>query len=336
MDGHAPGGADAPLRLAILSTPRSGNTWLRHLLAAAYAAPSLAVHSPDEVPWDALPRDLVLQLHWRRTPTLRGLLARHGFGVVVLARHPLDVLLSVLAFCAGDASTLRWLGAEHGGEAPLYGAMPTSAPFIGYAAGPRAAALLGVSREWRDDAGPRLVRYEALAADPGGELARLAEAVGRPTRRPAAETAAALTLEAMRRQTGHGAHFWQGRPGLWRGLLPAGLAEAVARAQADAFAAFGYACDPDPGLTAAAAEARWVELAGRPFVEALQAARSAERALGAARAEAAVLRAELAAARRALAPFDGLGPRAAAAARALHGGADLLRRLFRRGTREAG
>jgi hypothetical protein len=63
----------------------------------------------------------VLQLHWHRTPELFGrLLERHGFRVVSIARHPFDVLLSILQFVASQPSVdaLGWpveaLGLEPG------------------------------------------------------------------------------------------------------------------------------------------------------------------------------------------------------------------------------
>lgn len=43
------------LRLAIVSTPRSGNTWLRKLLASMYDLPQIAVHTPREIAWQSLP-----------------------------------------------------------------------------------------------------------------------------------------------------------------------------------------------------------------------------------------------------------------------------------------
>ena len=45
----------AGLRLAVLSTPRSGNTWLRHLLAASFGLEQQAVHNPGEIDWLRLP-----------------------------------------------------------------------------------------------------------------------------------------------------------------------------------------------------------------------------------------------------------------------------------------
>ena len=58
-------------RVAIVSTPRSGNTWLRHLLMRLYDIPGLAVHSPAELDWALLPDRCVFQLHWPPTVAFR-------------------------------------------------------------------------------------------------------------------------------------------------------------------------------------------------------------------------------------------------------------------------
>jgi hypothetical protein len=244
------------VRIAIVSTPRSGNMWLRRLLVAAYALEERSAHTPDEVDWDALPERCVLQLHWRRTSGFRSLLARHGFSVAVLARHPLDVLVSILHFAPHEPQTARWLDGEGGDESPILGADPTSAAFLAYATGPRARALLSVTPEWWRDADAR-VRYEDLVAAPETALHLVADDLGARTLVPVAEAAAAVRFADLRREATN-EHFWQGRPGLWRQLLPAETARAIAAAQ-PAVAALGYDVDPEE-ITPAQARARWAAL----------------------------------------------------------------------------
>jgi hypothetical protein len=248
-------------RVAVVSTPRSGNTWLRRLPATAYAVPQFAAHTPAGVDWDGLPGGCIVQLHCWPTEPLVARLAAHRFAAVALARHPLDVLLSVLHFCRREATTGRWLGGQGGDEASLRGEAPRSRSFREYARGPRADALLAVSRAWWARPEARRVRYEDLVRDPAGELERLAQALGVRVRRPVAEAVAAHTLgEQRRHDAAHAHHYWQGQPGLWRRLLPLWEVAAVAPALAGALADLGYACDPDPGLTAEQADAAWREI----------------------------------------------------------------------------
>lgn len=46
-----------PLRIAIVSTPRSGNTWLRLMLGRFYDAAQIAVFEPSDINWAALPQN---------------------------------------------------------------------------------------------------------------------------------------------------------------------------------------------------------------------------------------------------------------------------------------
>ena len=155
--------ATSRMRVAILSTPRSGNTWLRHLLMKAYDAVGIVVFSPTEVDWSNLPQSCVLQIHWRRLPLFVQRLEYHGFRIVALARHPLDVLISILHFSLHH-STARWLEGEGGNESSILGAMPGSALFQEYATGPRAAALLDVTRQWWNAPGSYRIHFEDLVA----------------------------------------------------------------------------------------------------------------------------------------------------------------------------
>jgi hypothetical protein len=73
-----------------------------------------------------------------------------------------------------------------------------------------------------------------------------------------------------RRQPRWDYHFWQGRPGLWKALLTAPVAEQVARAHPAYFTDLGYRCDPDPLLSPLQADANWVRLLGTGVAETLQ------------------------------------------------------------------
>jgi hypothetical protein len=315
-----------PLRVAILSTPRSGNTWLRLLLAAAYRVPDLAVHKMWDSDWAGLPPECVLQLHWNRTPKMRDRLAEHGFRVVTVARHPLDTLVSIVPFALTDGDTRQWLQGTGGDESGLFGASPRSRAFVRYATGPRAAALFSVTADWWGEPDVTAVRYEDLVADPAGELARVCGRLAPPREPDLAAVAAGHTLDRLRPRAGNG-HFWQGRPGHWRELVPAPEAAEIAAALPGAFAKYGYACDPDPALTAEAADANWVRAVGPALRAAMQrsldaqaAAEAHRKAADAARqqvteaddrtaratAEAARLRAQVAELEARFVPFAGL------------------------------
>jgi SAM-dependent methyltransferase len=243
-------------RIAILSTPRSGNMWLRRLLISLSPAVELSVDTPAGVPWDDLPADVVLQLHWPPTDELQRDLTAAGFSTVALARHPLDVLLSILQFAQHEARTARWLNGAEGNEIDLIAADPCSAAFRTYAASPRAQALLALTPSWWDS--PQLdtrVRYEDLVASPETELVRVGSELGLST--TGVEAAIAdNTLERLRAETGS-THFWRGEPGLWHSLLPLAVAEEIAAHHASAFATCGFAVDAETELTIDRARTNW-------------------------------------------------------------------------------
>ena len=73
------------LRLAVISSPRSGNTWVREMLAAFYGLKQIPVHFPDDIPWDNLPRRCIIQIHWNPEPDLPPCWICHGIRVVAVA-----------------------------------------------------------------------------------------------------------------------------------------------------------------------------------------------------------------------------------------------------------
>src|SRR5260370_24495579 len=133
---------ESALRVAVISTPRSGNAWVRGLLTALYGLEQVPAHLPQEVDWDNLPRRCVLQIHWYPIDDFVESLQRHGFRIVVLARHPLDVLMSWLNYayyvhqeglCAGGGACT---------ECAIVGALPRSKAFLGSATGEPGRLLL--------------------------------------------------------------------------------------------------------------------------------------------------------------------------------------------------
>jgi hypothetical protein len=258
---------DAPLRIAVVSTPRAGNTWVRHLLAAAYQLPQLARHAMADADWPALPPEVVLQLHWRRTPDFGAKLDEYGFRVVTVARHPLDVLISILHFCVYESESEHWLLGAGGSESDIYGAMPRSRAFIEYAKGPRAAELLAVTPDWWGQPGVVGVRYEELVRDTQGELRRMTESVGQVRCASLSDAVEACALGRLRRVATNN-HFWQGRPDLWRHLLTAAEAGEIA----SALPPHDYPIDPDPTLDALTADRNWVRLVGEETKQALRRA----------------------------------------------------------------
>jgi len=244
------------LRVAILATPRSGNTWLRSLLGALYGLADVVCDRPQEVPWETLPERCVLQLHWSPDSELRELLRRHEFTSLTIARHPLDVLISILHFSTTWAGTSRWFAGRCGNEDAICGALPTSCEFREYAAGARARALLSISRDWWQTADCCRLQYETLVRDTAKTIEQLSEVLEPATPTAIDEAIASHTLEQLRPRV-QNQHYWRGSPGHWQRLLPAAVAREIAAAHIANFEFLNYDCEPDPALTREQADTNW-------------------------------------------------------------------------------
>jgi hypothetical protein len=234
-------------RLAIVSTPRSGNTWFRYILAKLYELDQFAAHTPDALDWHSLPENCVVQLHWHNTLDFSSLLRQYGFRVAVIARHPLDVLISILHFSPHEPQTANWLNGEAGGEESIHYKSPIDPEFISYAVSARAKALLSVSGEWWGVPDAICVKYEDLVHAPFHTLNTIGIKLG-PTVVSQSDAIDALTLENLRPSSSN-QHFWKGQPGLWKSLLPMEEAREIEKAHEDLFSRFSYLCEPDPALT---------------------------------------------------------------------------------------
>ena len=182
-------------------------------------------------------------------------LKRHDFRVIVVSRHPLDVLISILHFAGHEPETARWLGGAFGDERSIIGAEPSSPAFREYAASRRARALIDVSPQWWEHALVSL-RYEDLVATPRVELARIVDAVGVPPVLSPDRVTDTVTFDALRTEAAN-QHFWQGKPNHWRELLTGDVATELARPHTRVIRRLGYDVQPNPELTQEAATSRW-------------------------------------------------------------------------------
>lgn len=230
------------MKLLLTSTPRSGNTWLRLMLADLYQLAQYAVHTPDALDWKQLPPRCIVQLHWDRTPEFTAQLADAGFDVLTIARHPLDVLLSILQFAPHEPQTAMWLSGRAGNEDAIHGQEVGSEAFRAYATGPRAATLLSVTPQWWNVPGGLQVRYEELVQDPRAALAPVIDRYGPPLK-DFDQVLPALTLDQLKR-TSTNNHFWKGSPGHWQALMTPELAQAIGQAHAGVFEQLGYGWEP--------------------------------------------------------------------------------------------
>jgi tRNA (mo5U34)-methyltransferase len=247
-------------RIFLACTPRTGSLWTRTVVARSVNLPSMAVNNPGEVNWSALPDRCLVAMHWRHSPAFESFVRSQGFRVLVTARHPLDVLVSILHFASKEKSA-RWLEGECGDERAIIGGTPDSAAFAAYCLSLRAEALLSVSPDWQPTA-DAVLRFEDAVASPVEAITRALEALGTPATSDVRDAVEASNLDQMRAIAGD--HVWRGHPGDWRSLVPQALAAQVHTRHRRYFDAFGYDCDSDPALDGGQALTNWREMtAGR-------------------------------------------------------------------------
>lgn len=243
------------LRIAVIGTPRSGNTWVRNVLSEAADLEQIAVHTPQELP-QVLPERLAVQLHWYRDEDLLRYLQENGFRTLTIARHPLDVLLSVLQFIRFEPQTARWLDGAVEIPETLAGCAPTSPEFLEYATSAGAAKLLSVSSQWWSDPEGIHTRYEDLVANPEREFTRIAARLELPGEKLPAAIAANPLSRLQKLANRHG---WQGRPGLWKKLIVPLDAWRIRHHNQQIFRDLGYRVPPY-FLTRSAARRTWAAL----------------------------------------------------------------------------
>ena len=226
-------------RLAVIATPRTGNTWVRRVLADALGATEMPVHHPADIDWNRLPDRFVIQLPWPRTALLQRRLAAEGVTVVSPGRHPLDVLLSMAEFARREPNVDEWLGGSVVERERMQLAREEGSNFVAWATSEAAKRLLAVTPAWWTLPSTLRVRYEDLVDEPEGRFAELlADAQVAPVQDLRAAVAA-NSASAIHALSGN-VHVWRGRPGAWTELLGPDEAVAAAQANEDVFAALGY------------------------------------------------------------------------------------------------
>ena len=210
------GQESAVRRVAIVSSPRSGNSWVRCVLADVLGLEQIFVHNYFQAPL-VLPENCILQLHWYREPNFQEFLQSNLFRVVVLARHPLDMLLSTLHFARLDKEVNLWLGGNAEFTPSFLGAAPASPEFLEYATSWGAENLLSITHQWWHDQQALKVRYEDFVRDP---VSRFTELITSLDGSPANLSAALQKYRLAKWQAKSNKHGWQGRPGLWQDLIP--------------------------------------------------------------------------------------------------------------------
>jgi len=248
------------IRQAIVSTPRSGNTYLRMMLAHLYHLDQQAFYTPEEVPWRQLSENLIFLLHWPPMDDFRANLKQSNIQPIVIARHPLDLLVSILRFAQHSPDTHNWIGGMGGNEDKLKGATPTSHAFMDYALGERAYELLNINAAWWPLSEVARLRYEDLVASPEATMEKLAGQLNGDQVETVPAIIATYTPDFVRNTWKQFNHVWRARPNNWLKLITPDRARAIYTCHANIFETLGYSYDPTHSLSDEQAEINWAEM----------------------------------------------------------------------------
>ena len=207
------------------------------VLARVLNLQEIAVHNWRDIPSE-LPKDCILHIHWYREPNFQSFLRENEFRLIALARHPLDVLLSVLHFIRHEPLTTRWLEGNCEIPSELTSSSPVSASFNRYATSWGAENLLSISYQWWLDPSALRIRYEDFAIDPEREFTAIVKAFVKSADGLEA-VLGEINFKTFQAMPNH--HGWQGKPGAWRGLLPGASALRIYARHRRVFNVLGYA-----------------------------------------------------------------------------------------------
>jgi len=205
------------LRIALVSTPRSGNTWIRETIGKALELNQFAVHRYWDMP-SRIPDRCIMQIHWRKDPEFQRFLSENRFQVVTIARHPLDVLLSILKFSQHRDDVDQWLDGQGGHPSRLKGKGERSTRLLRYGASKGFGELLGVTTDWWLEESSIRIRYERAIRAPTREIFNACKSFG-GNKRDIQRAIMTGTREVLPQHQASG-HFWKGASGLGNRMLP--------------------------------------------------------------------------------------------------------------------
>ncbi len=231
-----------PLRILILSTPKTGNTWLLNLLSAIYDLPKVGLVYPFDRDQAVCLGDRWIAFHHMvPEPALLSWIDESKPHVLTTIRHPGDVLISLYHHLHSFESAVP--------DLPTLTKM-LSEPFERRDIDPYAYHTfygeLECSLAWMRLEMGSVVRYEDLRRAPRNTLKRLTDRVEPVADDRIEQSIARCDLKLMRSLAGkHKAFFRVGAVGEWRETLsPEILAILASPPYAQQLKELGYTLDP--------------------------------------------------------------------------------------------
>jgi hypothetical protein len=232
-----------------VSTPKTGNTWLKSLLSHIYRLPVAQMGTtfrPAEA--DALGPRWVAHQHYAPQDDLIAWAERENVEFVTTIRHPGDVLVSMFHHVRNFA------------DRPGASARPASAMLPdGDTMGEHTASFirntffesLDISLGWMRSGKTQVIRYEDLWRDPVPALGRLTSSLRKTSADRIEFAVEASGFDLMRALDADPEFFRKGEVGNWKRALPQDVIDIFRHSEPypDQFAALGYTLNLDDALT---------------------------------------------------------------------------------------
>jgi hypothetical protein len=235
------------LKILIVSTSKTGNTWVRYLLAKIYDLPMVPLSlffDADEVSGQG-PRWIAHQ-HYFASPELIEYAQHNNIMFVTTVRHPCDTLLSLFHFVrnCGSRPVFTNIGPPmqmvHDGE--VMG--EHTAAYVRESF----AVLLDVSLGWIRSGKSHMVRYEDLKRDPLATLQGLTAGICPASDDRIQRAIELCDIDRMRQIPGEDPKFFRrGEVGRWRAEMPQQIIDILRHTEPypSQFAELGYSLDQD-------------------------------------------------------------------------------------------
>lgn len=235
------------LKIMIVSTPKTGNTWIKHLLGQIYDLPLVDVGMIfDPVEIESLGPRWITHQHYGARADVIDCGQRNNVIFVTTVRHPCDALVSKFHHVRNFAQERVFADVDRSPimlrDGDTIGEHTASYVMDGF------STSLNISLGWLRSGMSRVVRYEDLKHDPVGALQELTSFIRKVPLDRIERAVEACSIDRMREKSQDGQKFFrQGTVGGWRSELPEQIIEIFCHTDPypSQFAELGYSLDED-------------------------------------------------------------------------------------------
>lgn len=261
------------MRIVIASPPKTGNVWLKCLLAAIYDLRALGPKLSPELPrFDSFQKwvadgkfsdDTVYHQHYDYSPELADAISAIPAHIVSIVRDPYDAFVSSFFTLQQHADVDNTVGHRKPRSATVLIGKPLDHPDV-YSwledGGFQHNLIKG--KEWLESGRAFVLRYEALLGDPVTELIGLTDRILPVARENIEQAVEACSADAMRKNAKRAKHVRAAKVGDSKGRLTKRHLEIFQKQSADLIRALGYEVRDPESAPAASGESRDAVLAG--------------------------------------------------------------------------